>query len=89
MRLRQQQRSDRSSALLVDNFNVEEIPFEFSPSLGLGIVAVIFGCDRLRRKLKSKSELNLLDSTKFFPARGGCHKKTKKGITESYLTQND
>jgi hypothetical protein len=46
--------SDRSSALLVDNFNVEEIPFEFSPSLGLGIVAVMFGCDRLRR-IRSKT----------------------------------
>jgi hypothetical protein len=46
--------SDLSSALLVDNFNVEEVPFEFSPSLGLGIVAVIFGCDRLRR-IRSKT----------------------------------
>jgi hypothetical protein len=46
--------SDLSSALLVDNFNVEEVPFEFSPGLGLGIVAVIFGCDRLRR-IRSKT----------------------------------
>jgi hypothetical protein len=54
MRLRQQQRSDRSSALLVDNLTVEKIPFEFSPGLGLGIVAVMFGCDRLRR-IRSKT----------------------------------
>ncbi len=46
--------SDRSSALLVDNLTVEEIPFEFSPALGLGIVAVMFGCARLRR-IRSKT----------------------------------
>jgi hypothetical protein len=49
--------SDRSSGLLVDNVNVRAVPFEFSPSLGLGIVAVIFGCDRLRRQIKFKSNI--------------------------------
>jgi hypothetical protein len=47
--------TDRSSALLLDN--VEAVPFEFSPSLGLILVAGMFGCDRLRRRLKSKSEI--------------------------------
>jgi hypothetical protein len=47
---------DRSSGLLVDNILVQEIPFEFSPGLGLGIVAVMFGCDRLRRnRIRSKT----------------------------------
>jgi hypothetical protein len=49
--------SDRSSGLLVDNVNVRAVPFEFSPSLGLGVVAVIFGCDRLRRQIKVKSDI--------------------------------
>jgi hypothetical protein len=46
---------DRSSALLLDEFGVQEIPFEFSPSLGIFIVAGMVGCDRLRRKFKSNS----------------------------------
>jgi hypothetical protein len=46
---------DRTSGLLVDNFMVEEVPFEFSPTLGLLIVGGMAGCDRLRRKLISKS----------------------------------
>jgi hypothetical protein len=45
---------DRTSALLLDNFMVKEVPFEFSPSLGLWLVGGIFGIDRLRRKLKEK-----------------------------------
>lgn len=48
---------DRSSGLLVDNINVRQVPFEFSPSLGLVIVAGIFGCDRLRRQFKTKSDI--------------------------------
>jgi hypothetical protein len=47
--------SDRTSGLLLDNFMVEEVPFEFSPTLGLLIVGGMAGCDRLRRKLISKS----------------------------------
>lgn len=47
--------SDRSSALLVDGVEAEAVPFGFSPSLGLGIVAIMIGCDRLRRNLKNKS----------------------------------
>ena len=49
--------SDRSSGLLVDNVRVQAVPFEFSPSFGLVIVAGIFGCDRLRRQIKARSEI--------------------------------
>lgn len=42
---------ERSSALLVDNFAATSaVPFEFSPSTGLGIVASIIGLNCLRRK---------------------------------------
>ena len=41
---------ERTSTLLVDN--VEVIPFEFSPTAGLGLVAAIFGFSRMRRKLQ-------------------------------------
>jgi hypothetical protein len=44
---------------IVDNFNVRQVPFEFSPGFGLVIVAGLFGCDRLRRQLKTRS--NILD----------------------------
>ena len=44
---------DRSSALLVDNLLVEEVPFDFSPTAGLGLVAGIFGLGHLHRKFKS------------------------------------
>jgi hypothetical protein len=48
--------SDRTSALLLDNFTIQQdVPFEFSPSLGLWLVGGIFGIDRLRRKLRAKS----------------------------------
>ena len=40
---------DRSSALLLDELEVQQIPFGFSPTLGLLIVGVMIGCDRLRR----------------------------------------
>lgn len=43
--------TDRSSALSVDDV---EVPFEFPPSMGLGIMIAIFGADRLRRNLKNK-----------------------------------
>jgi hypothetical protein len=46
---------DRTSGLLLDNFMVEEVPFEFSPTLGLLIVGGMVAGDRLRRKLISKS----------------------------------
>jgi hypothetical protein len=45
---------DRTSALLVDEFNVQQVPFEFSPSLGLLIVGGMIGCDRLRRRYQAK-----------------------------------
>lgn len=44
--------TDGSSALLIDD--AEAIPFELSPSLGLGIAIGMFGLDRLRRNLKNK-----------------------------------
>lgn len=43
--------TDRSSALLLDD---TEVPFEFPPSLGLGIMIAIFGADRLRRNFKNR-----------------------------------
>ncbi len=41
-----------SSGLLIDNFAVQEIPFDFSANTGLGFVAGIFGLTRLRRKFQ-------------------------------------
>lgn len=41
---------DRSSALLVDNFNIEQVPFDFSPSAGLLAIAGIFGLKTLLEK---------------------------------------
>ena len=41
-----------SSGLLVDNFEV--VPFDFSATAGLGLVAGVFGLSRLRRRLKSQ-----------------------------------
>lgn len=43
---------DRSSALLLDEFNVQQVDFKFSPGLGLLIIGVMIGCDLLRRRLK-------------------------------------
>ena len=44
---------DRSSALLVDNISMQEqVPFDFSPSAGLTLVASMFGWNRLRRRFK-------------------------------------
>jgi hypothetical protein len=40
-----------SSGLLLDNFEV--VPFDFSATTGLGLVAGVFGLSRLRRRLKS------------------------------------
>ena len=44
----------RSSALVLDEFNVEQVPFEFSPTAGIALVIGLFGCDRLRRRIKNK-----------------------------------
>ena len=44
---------DRSSALLLDNFNVQQVPFKFSPGLGLLIAGGMIGCDLIRRRLKN------------------------------------
>lgn len=41
--------TDRSSALLVDNFAVQEVPFEFSPAFGLLFMAGFFGLHYFRR----------------------------------------
>ena len=41
-----------SSGLLVDNFEVQEVPFDFSAVPGLGLVIGFFGWKRLRRQLQ-------------------------------------
>jgi hypothetical protein len=48
---------DRTSGLLLDNFMIEEVPFEFSPAIGLWIVGGSFGLSRLYRKLKNATNL--------------------------------
>ena len=45
--------SGYSSTLLVDNFQAEEVPFEFSPTAGLVLVTGFMGINRLRHKLKN------------------------------------
>ncbi len=47
-----------TSGLLVDNFQIQEIPFTFSPTVGIALMLGLFGCDRLRRKFKTQSKLN-------------------------------
>ncbi len=50
---------DYSSALLVDEiYLTREIPFEFSPTLGLLIFGGMVGCDLLRRRLRQDIESN-------------------------------
>ena len=44
---------DRTSALLVDNFGVRQVPFEFSPTLGLLAVGSVFGLKTAWQKRKS------------------------------------
>ena len=41
--------TDRSSALLVDNFALREVPFDFSPGLGLLLMSGLFGINYFRR----------------------------------------
>ncbi|AFZ37588.1 hypothetical protein Sta7437_4111 [Stanieria cyanosphaera PCC 7437] len=48
-----------SSALLVDNFNVQQVPFEFSPTLGLFIIGGLFGCGRLRSRFQSNNSIEI------------------------------
>ncbi len=56
-----------SSGLLIDNFAIQSpdagdpvfIPFDFSATTGLGIVAGIFGLTRLRRRFKSETNKNI------------------------------
>ena len=45
---------DRTSSLLLDDINVQQVPFEFSPGLGLLIAGGLVGVDQLRRKIKTK-----------------------------------
>lgn len=45
-----------SSGLLLDNFAIQEVPFDFSATTGLGIVAGVFGLVRLRRKFKQAAD---------------------------------
>ena len=41
---------DRTTALLIDD--IEIVPFEFSPSTGIGLVLGLIGINKLRRKLR-------------------------------------
>ena len=43
---------DRTSALLIDDFMAEEVPFEFSPSLGIILCGSFFGAFKLRKRLQ-------------------------------------
>ena len=45
----------RSSALVLDEFDVQQIPFEFSPGLGLLLMTGLFGFKYVRRHHVSKS----------------------------------
>ena len=45
---------DRTSALLLDNMSAEQVPFEFSPALGLLFVGSIFGFKILREKSRDR-----------------------------------
>ena len=49
--------SGYSSAFAVDNFNAQEVPFDFSPTTGLGLVAGLIGFHRLRRIFKQQRNL--------------------------------
>ena len=46
-----------TSGLFVDNFQIQEVPLEFSPTAGIALMLGLFGCDRLRRRMKSQNEL--------------------------------
>lgn len=56
-----------SSGLLIDNFAIQSldagdpalIPFDFSATTGLGVVASIFGLTRLRRRFKSETNKSI------------------------------
>lgn len=41
---------DRTTALLIDN--IEVVPFEFTPSTGIGLVLGLIGLNKLRRRIK-------------------------------------
>ena len=47
---------DRSSALLIDDFTVQQVPFKFSPTTGIALVLGLIGCDQLRRRMKIKNQ---------------------------------
>ena len=47
---------DRTSGLLLDNISVQQVPFNFSPGLGLLIAGGLVGVDQLRRKIKNQSD---------------------------------
>ena len=49
---------DNSSALLIDNFDVQAVPFEFSPGLGLLLSGAFFGSLHLR-KLRKNSAIKI------------------------------
>ncbi|MDJ0595698.1 MAG: hypothetical protein QNJ72_37895 [Pleurocapsa sp. MO_226.B13] len=43
---------DRTSALVLDNFSVQQVPFDFSPTAGIAVVLSCSGFSYLRRKFK-------------------------------------
>ena len=45
-----------SSGLLLDNFAIQEVPFDFSATTGLGLVASVFALARLRRRQLHKAD---------------------------------
>lgn len=47
---------DRTSGLLLDNLNARQVPFDFSPSAGIGVVLSMIGLNFLKRKCSSFSK---------------------------------
>ena len=45
-----------SSGLLIDNFAIQEVPFDFSAGTGLGLVGCVFGITRLRRRFRRDAD---------------------------------
>jgi hypothetical protein len=45
---------DRTSALLLDGFKVQQVPFDFSPTAGLVLVAGAFGVKNMLKRVGSK-----------------------------------
>ena len=48
--------TDRTSALLVDNLNVRNIPFDFSSTGGIGVMFALMGFNYCQRKIKLRGK---------------------------------